>query len=1318
MITQSPFRPAPLIRLLVLLMLLFMGQTPLSRAEFGHGQSTEPRMGQAHTPEAAGLVADIDTFDTNQGRIHAASVYGPGTTMASSVNGPGILGDERDIAVTIVQPGIGNNGVSAEVSGGAYSYSQDPTVTSTGIIQWDGADSSGALNPTGLGHIDLTNGLSRDAIQLQVLFVDVPLDMQLEIYSDADHMSALQFQLAGGIDTSTELTFPLADFQPVLGSGADIRDVGAIVLKMQSNAAPDFVLGSIGRSVILIPTKDNALLIDQDGDGRVSPGDVLRYTVVLNNEDDLYNAGIDNVIFNDSPGMYTELIVGSVTTSQGAVLQGNAPGDTSVQVSVGHIADGESQTITFDVQIATPFPAGVSQITNQGWVSASTGLPVEILTDDPATPEFGDPTITPVFAAPDFVLRKTDGGISTTTGSLVTYDLMYENRGNQDAEGAVITETVPAHTTFSATGSSPGWTCAPDAGSGSTCTYAIASLPVAATGTVQFAVQISDTLPAGVTLIQNNACLGDNGSNGADPNPDDNCAGDSTPVRAAPDLRLFKDDGGTTVSPGESLTYTITVENRGNQGATGVVITETVPAHTRFGDNANDWTCTPDGQAGNFCTHSIGSLPADESRIVPFTVQLDDSVAAGVTTIDNTACSGDDGSNGADANAQDNCSDSHTPLLAAPDLQLSKDDGGIDITPGSLLVYTLTVSNVGDQDAEGVVITETVPAASTFNQAASSNGWQCSPDDTAGSACEFVIGTLVAGSSEDVLFAVNVEPTVAADLRFIENHACSSDDGSNGPDPTPGNNCDHASTSVTARPDLRLTKQDGDVLVEPGEVLVYTLIYENNGDRDAMGVTITETVPAHTTFYAAGSSQGWACTPGDEAGSICVFNVGGLLARSSDSIAFAVVLDNDLGNDGPTIDNTACLGANGAAGPDPTPANNCDTIATGIVPPTSTPTPTPSPTSTPTPTATPTLTPTSTATATSTPTTTPTATPSAYYWPLLLVPLPSPTPTATPSPTRTPTPVPVNLTEATPVSIPNLQYPKGLAVDDVLHRVYVSNHDRDQIHVADGYLLQPISSIPVCDQPFGVASNSATHKVYVTCFATGEVAVIDAISNQVLKTLVVGPEPTYVGVNRRTNRIYVVTHGNNGLVEIDGDGDEMTRVAGVGAGAFGLAINENLNRIYVSSRDEGSIWTIDGATMSPLRGQRVWPGGKRDHPYGLGFNPLSNRLYATYTDQGFLTRLAVYQTAAEGLIRVHTVVIPDGGSDAPGQIGVNPATNHVFTLNSASNSITVIDGNTDRIIDTISYAADPFAIAIDGSWNRLYFGFRSANQIWAVPDFF
>jgi uncharacterized repeat protein (TIGR01451 family) len=133
--------------------------------------------------------------------------------------------------------------------------------------------------------------------------------------------------------------------------------------------------------------KTAELSADLDQDGSVSRGDRLRYTVIVANHGQRTLTG---VTFTDTPDPHTIVVPGSVVTSRGTVVRGNAPGDGFVQVAIGSLAPGQSATIIFEVTIDPATPPGVRSIINQGTVSGTNFE--SIVTDDPATRELHDPT--------------------------------------------------------------------------------------------------------------------------------------------------------------------------------------------------------------------------------------------------------------------------------------------------------------------------------------------------------------------------------------------------------------------------------------------------------------------------------------------------------------------------------------------------------------------------------------------------------------------------------------------------------------------------------------------------------------------------------------------------------------------------------------------------------------------------------------------------------------------------------------------------------------------------------------------------------------
>ncbi|NKI35097.1 DUF11 domain-containing protein [Wenzhouxiangella sp. XN79A] len=554
--------------------------------------------------------------------------------------------------------------------------------------------------------------------------VSVPAGFELVLQPDtpAVGQQTLRFRTASGavspdgtlpVGASVSAVFdiPLAALPPVpnpLPNTAEL--VGGDTLPGPDPSGRDLPPAS-DTAQIGVPSlqlsKTDALLIDADVSGDVSPGDTLRYTLVLENSG---AAPATNVVIDDTPDPNTALVAGSVTTTQGAVMLGNTAGDSDVRVEIASVAAAATVTITYDTLVDDPLAPAVTQLVNQA-VFDSDQLPPGS-SDDPDAPGPEDPTVVPVNAQPDLTLTKDDGGVSTSPGGIVVYTLSYANVGNQTATNVVISDTVPFGTSFSPTGSSPGWTCAPDGSAGSVCSLTLASLAAGAAGSFDFAVQVDNPAPPGLDQIDNSASIGDDGNNGPDPTPANNDGSDSTPLTAAPDLTVVKDDGGVTTVPNGVVVYTLSFDNVGNQDATGVVLTEVVPTHTSFeaASSSAGWSCTPDASAGSSCTLALGTVPAGTGGSALFAVRVDDPLPTSVNQIDNTVLIGDDGSNGPDPTPGDNSDGDTTPVDNSPALDVDKvlTSAPDPIELGSVLVYTVTVTNTGNATLTNVTIVDSL----------------------------------------------------------------------------------------------------------------------------------------------------------------------------------------------------------------------------------------------------------------------------------------------------------------------------------------------------------------------------------------------------------------------------------------------------------------------------------------------------------------------------------------------------------------------------------------------------------------------------------
>ena len=355
-------------------------------------------------------------------------------------------------------------------------------------------------------------------------------------------------------------------------------------------------------------------------------------------------------------------------------------------------------------------------------------------------------------------------------------------------------------------------------------------------------VQIDSPVPAGVTQITNEASVLDDGTNGSDPTPLNNRASDTDTLVAAPDLIVTKTDGVTSAQPGQTLNYTVTITNAGNQGATGVILTDPLPANTTFVSASNGGVF-----AGGVVTWNIGSLAAGATLTRLVTVRVDSTVPAGLTSITNAATANDDGTNGTDPNPADNTGTDTDTLLAAPDLKITKTDGVTSVLPGQTLIYTVSISNAGNQGDRRHPHRH-LPSNTTFVSA--SNGGVF-----AGGVVTWNIGSLAAGATLTRLVTVQMEPTVPAGVTSITNSATANDDGTNGSDPNQADNTGTDTDSLTAS-DLSLTKSVNNATPNVGDTITFTVRVTNSGPDAATGVQIADLLPAGLSFVSYTASRG------------------------------------------------------------------------------------------------------------------------------------------------------------------------------------------------------------------------------------------------------------------------------------------------------------------------------------------------------------------------------------------------------------------------------------------------------------------------------
>jgi uncharacterized repeat protein (TIGR01451 family) len=554
-----------------------------------------------------------------------------------------------------------------------------------------------------------------------------------------------------------------------------------------------------------------------------------------------------------------------------------------VSCDMADLASGDNDSVILTVFVQPSVSHG-QLITNTVAVSGN-------VSDNTPDNDTANVTTT-VVRETDLAISKSDDGQPAVAGGQYTYDISVDNLGDSDASGVVVTDTLPASTSY---GGATGASCLSISASQVRCTIG----ELASGGTFDFSIDVTvDSSVVDGTVITNNVLVAGNENESALGNNSDQ---ETTAVERLADLSVTKSDNGTTAVAGKTLTYTITLVNNGLSDATGIVFTDTLPAQTGF--VSAGVACTPVA-GGQRC--DVGDLTNGASTAITFTVDLDEDIVAG-TVITNTVLV--DGTE-VDPNGSNNTATEESTVTRIADLALVKAGSLANAVAGGGYTYTVTVTNNGPSRATGISVSDDLPAETSF---VSSTGG-CT--DAGGTLTCTSIPDLAVGASDQFQIVVDIDSDVA-DGGTITNEATVSGNES---DDVSGNDTDSVDTIVGRLADLEITKSDDNSDAAAGDSYQYTVVARNNGPSDASGVVFTDTLPVSTTL----SSPVAGCVEG---GGELVCNVGVLAEGTQQNFIITIDVDAAVVS-GTVINNIVEIDGNEI---DPDAENNDDNETTTVL---------------------------------------------------------------------------------------------------------------------------------------------------------------------------------------------------------------------------------------------------------------------------------------------------------------------------------------------------------------------------------------------------
>jgi LPXTG-site transpeptidase (sortase) family protein len=473
---------------------------------------------------------------------------------------------------------------------------------------------------------------------------------------------------------------------------------------------------------------------------------------------------------------------------------------------IGVLANGSNATLSITATVT-----GTTAVTNIATKAA------EVQSDPVAGNDSASVTVTG--QAADIAITKTVSNLTPSFGTSVTFTVTATNTGPSNATGVEVTDSLPAGLTF--VSAAPSGTTTYNSGTG---VWTIGPLANSASATLSIVATVSTTAVTTNTATRT-----------AENQPDPGAGNDSatatiTPVAA--DIAITKTVSNTTPNQNTNVTFTVTATNNGPSNATGVVVTDLLPAGLTFvsaapsvGTSYNQvngvWTIGALGNGGNATLSIVATV-------------------TGTTAVTNTATR----SAGSQPDpVAGNNSASATVSGQGADIAIVKTVSSPSVPLGSNVTFVVTATNNGPSDATGAQVTDSLPAGLTLVSATPSGATTYNSGTGV-----WNIGALANGAQATLSIVAQVTVTTPATntaTKTAEDQA----------DAVPGN--DSASATVTgASADISVTKTVNHSTPKFGQNVTYTLVAHNLGPSTATGVRLHDVLPTGVTFVSYTATQG------------------------------------------------------------------------------------------------------------------------------------------------------------------------------------------------------------------------------------------------------------------------------------------------------------------------------------------------------------------------------------------------------------------------------------------------------------------------------
>ncbi|HDR5260483.1 TPA: DUF11 domain-containing protein, partial [Bacillus anthracis] len=566
----------------------------------------------------------------------------------------------------------------------------------------------------------------------------------------------------------------------------------------------------------------------------VDIGQDIVYSVTITNSG---NVNATNVIFTDVIPDGTSFEPNSFTLN-GTIIE-NA--NIITGVPIGDIAPNESAIVEFHIT-SNEIPA-INPITNQASVSFQH---IVNPANPPVSKNITSNSVTTTIESAILTTTKIGDKAFATIGDTITYTTTITNIGNIPANNVIFSDPIPSWTQFVAGSVIVDGTPLPSASI--TSGIGINTIIPNQTVTIIFQVQIVSNPPTFTPELQNLAFVNFqyNVGNALQAQPGNVETNVFVTAIHSAILSAVKTASTAFANIGDTITYTVLIQNSGNTNATNVNFSDLIPGGTTFVENSFAVNGNTIPGANPNSGVNIGTVSAGSSLTVTFQVIVTSTPPSNPITnvasiqfafiVDPAAppVTGTVTSNSAS-----------TQINNATVTTLLEADRTI-VSIGDIITYTATLTNTGNFPANSVLLINGVPEGALFvPNSVTLNGISL-PD--ASPTLGIPVGIIAPGNSATITFqflANSIPPQGAIINQALTSYTYIVD-----PSQPPVTATSSSNTVTTAVVDASLSviKNTDSIVQSTDGTITYTVVIQNNGNTTANTVTLTDLVPEGTAL--------------------------------------------------------------------------------------------------------------------------------------------------------------------------------------------------------------------------------------------------------------------------------------------------------------------------------------------------------------------------------------------------------------------------------------------------------------------------------------